>query len=243
MKQYLFLLILLLSISAYGKQNSDKKESRISIGINFSPDYCYRKLAKDDKNLSQTNWENYKRMLDSMHVPKFSYTTGINFRFQLNKRVSIETGLQYSNKGYKSIPMPTIYNWDQPNISIIATTILNYHYYSLPLKLNYALPMKKIHVLGTCGLTLDYLQKVSGKVIPEHPSDTIKARTNVSVYPYNKINISAIISTGLKYHYNKKISFQTEPTFRYSLLSFDSRSSQMTHLWSLGLNLCSYIRL
>jgi len=77
-------------------QNKDTlKTKRIAIGIVFSPDYSYRTLKPN----SSSNW--IAEFRNSLEIPKFGFTTGLNFLLQLNKRLTLEAGLQFSNKGEK----------------------------------------------------------------------------------------------------------------------------------------------
>ena len=77
-------------------QNKDTlKTKRIAIGVVFSPDYSYRTL----KPYSSSNL--IAELRDSLEIPKFGFTTGLNLLLQLNKRLTLEAGLQFSNKGEK----------------------------------------------------------------------------------------------------------------------------------------------
>ena len=242
MKQFIILLIVFSSLSAQGKKKTSSKNNHFSIGVNFSPDYCYRTLTKNNKSLSHDQWTNAKRIQDSIDRPKFGYTIGINLRLQLHKKVSIETGFQYSEKGYKTIPISTFYDPNPPFSIVIATNNINYDYFDLPLKVNFSFLEKRIQIATSAGLIFNVLRQVSVKINPEPPS-TFKTKTIIDHYDYNKLNISALASVGLKFKLNKRMDLQLEPNFRYGLLNTDSKSFQTNHLWSAGLNLGYYIGL
>jgi len=241
MKRLLLLTILFSSISIYGNDTASTKSRRIFIGANFSADHCYRALTKNDRNFPNDQWTMAKKFDDSVEVPKFGYTAGITFGFQINKRISIETGIQYSNKGYKTIPIMTAYNWNEAEA--IATNIINYSYLDFPLRVNFSFLKKRIQILASIGTALNCLVQTSTKTIPETPTITFKTKTNVSLYPYKKINISPMASVGLKYKINTRMNLRVEPTFRFSMLNIDAKSYRTTHLWSAGLNIGYYIDL
>jgi hypothetical protein len=80
-------------------QNADTTRlGKKSIGVLFSPDYSFRTLASF--NSSSAKWIIAYR--DSLEVPNFGYTTGVNFTLSINSSMSLETGFLFSRKGYQS---------------------------------------------------------------------------------------------------------------------------------------------
>ena len=77
------LLLTFLSFSAVAQA----QPGNIQFGVNFSPEYSHRTPYF---------------FLDRS---KMGFTTGINSIYQLNNRIALETGLQYSNKGYQTTLM------------------------------------------------------------------------------------------------------------------------------------------
>jgi hypothetical protein len=232
------LLLLLTFIGPsilYGQDSTSTKERKKFIGINFSPDYSYRYITKNDNNISTEQWTNIKNIEDSIYKPTLGYTTGLNFYYQINKLISIETGIQYSRKGYKTIPMQTVYSFNYP--PAIATNYIYYSYFDFPLRANFTFLKSKLQILASVGAVLNYLHQVSSKSVPETSTLTFQKQTHISEYPYNKINISPSISLGIKYNVNDRINLRVEPTFRYGLINTDDNSYKYTHLWNAGLNI------
>jgi hypothetical protein len=119
MNRIFFLIVILLSNSAFGQDKVAGKNRRFFIGVNFSPDYCYRSLSKNIDSISNSKWNYAKNIEDSVEIPKLGYTAGINFGYQIKSWLSIETGLQYSDKGYKTIPVTTVYDFSHdPEIAM-----------------------------------------------------------------------------------------------------------------------------
>ncbi|NBP74513.1 MAG: hypothetical protein EBZ94_01890 [Crocinitomicaceae bacterium] len=80
-----------ISISTLPKDNI-KFGSRFSVGTFFSPDYSNRILSsnndlKIDKDVEQIN---------NQEKPKFAYSYGLRFGFDLTKKLTINTGFTYS---------------------------------------------------------------------------------------------------------------------------------------------------
>lgn len=244
MKRILLLIVLLFSFSSYGQDDSSIKEKRFFIGVNFSPDYSYRYISKNAKNWDCPDnelWKTIKEFEDSIYIPKFGYTAGINFGFQINEKLSAETGIQYSCKGYKTIPMLTIYDWNERPEK--ATNFVNYYYFDFPLKINYTFLKKRIKIIVSTGAVINILFQSRTKTIPETPTTLFQTTTSISHYAYNKFNLSPFISAGLQYKINNKMFLRAEPTFRYGIFNIDDKSYEAVHLWSAGLNIGYYIGL
>ncbi len=158
-----------------------------------------------------------------------------NFYYQIKKRISIETGIQYSRKGYQTIPFPTVYDFNYD--PAIATNYIYFTYLDFPLQANYTFLKSKLQIIASVGAVFNYLLKVSNKTIPEASTALFQTQTHISNYPYNKINISPTVGLGIKYNINDRINLRAEPTFRYGLLNTDSKSYAFTHLWTTGLNI------
>ena len=237
----LLILLTLLPLTTLSQSTDTITSRRFFIGLTFSPDYCYRTLTQNDETITDEQWNNAKNIEDSIDIPKFSYTTGITFGYQINKRFGIETGILYSNKGYRTVSIATIYDFSKPPEN--ARHIINYSYLDIPLKANLTFLDKKLQLLLGIGTTLNILIKTTVKTIPDSPTDDFPLQTTDIDYEYNKINLSPTANIGLIYNINNRMSLRTEPTFRYSVLNIDDKSYKATHFWSVGLNIGFYVGL
>lgn len=89
------LTFVFLSIVAIGQPKEIDSTKRFSIGINFSPDYSYRKLYLANDEYGFVKHRNEKES------PRFGFTTGLTVCYRLNSRFALESGLQFSDKGDK----------------------------------------------------------------------------------------------------------------------------------------------
>ena len=90
--RYLLMTILLCTqLHAHG-QSQQNEFRKTSIGITFSPAYCFRSLdyAQNNKWIEDLRNEN--------ETPIFGYTTGINIKYNLSEKNAIKTGLLFSLK-------------------------------------------------------------------------------------------------------------------------------------------------
>lgn len=235
MIKQLLLLTFFIPTILFGQDTTKIKERKFFIGVNFSPDYCYRTITQNDNSISSEEWTYIKNFEDSVYKPTFGYTTGFNFYYQLKKRFSIETGIQYSRKGYQTIPFPTIYdiNYDPAR----ATNYVYFSYLDVPLRANFTFLKSKIQIIASAGVVFNFLLQAHGKIVPETPTTMFQTQTHTSNYAYNKLNLSPAVSLGVKYDINNRLNVRAEPTFRYGLLNTDSKSYAFTRLWSAGLNI------
>lgn len=234
MKWLLFITFFLPTV-LHGQDTTTTKNRKFFIGVNFSPDYCYRYITKNDNSIANDQWTRIKNLEDSIYKPTFGYTTGLNLVYRIKQRLSVETGIQYSRKGYKTIPILTVYDFNLNPEK--ATNYIYFHYLDIPLKANLSFLKSKLQIVTSFGTVLNYLLQVSSRTVPETPTASFQTQTHISKYSYNKINLSPTVSAGLKYNINDKINLRAEPTFSYGLLNTDSKSYAFTHLWTTGLNL------
>ena len=87
-------MFIFLSIVAIGQPKEIDSTKKFSIGINFSPDYSYRRLHSDID-------DGFVEIRNKIESPRFGFTSGIVARYQLGSRFALESGLQFSDKGDK----------------------------------------------------------------------------------------------------------------------------------------------
>lgn len=191
--------------------------------------------------LTNNQWNSIINAEDSLIIPKKGMTACFAISYRISKKLEIETGIQYSNKGYQTISMLTMYDITKPPEN--AQNIMNFSYFDIPLKANLSLLDKRFQFLIGAGVTLNVHSKTSATTVPDNPTQEFYIQTYVSDYPYNKINITPTVNIGIKYNLSEIVSLRAEPTFRYSILNIDKKSYKATYLWSAGLNLGFYIKI
>ena len=83
------------NITLFGQDEIRKRQ--FFIGAFVSPDLSYRLLLNNtgtDLTLANSR--------DSYEIPKFGYTLGVNALYQLNSKIALSIGVEYSNKGQKT---------------------------------------------------------------------------------------------------------------------------------------------
>ena len=239
MKQLPIYLLVLITLSSKG-QNTDKKVStadfkRVQIGINFSPDICFRLLKNNDG--SSTSDIGIKRSNEN-EIVKFGYTAGLNVCFNIIKFVGIETGIQYSNKGYQTKTIDYTFGQPNPFAPKEGKFIFNFHYIDIPLKVNFTIGKKKVRFFTSVGLTTNIFIKETQTSILKYTDRTDRI-TKPTSYDYNRINISPTISLGIDYKINSRMNLRIEPIFRYGVLKIID-APVTGYLYNGGLNISYY---
>lgn len=259
MKKLLFIFLIFISLTGLAKETTPSDSilncGRFSIGINLSPDICYRSIKKDHGNDPIT--ETIIIFDNKEEIPKFGYSGGINVCYKYSKHFSFETGIQYSNKGYSDKKSDwsnlTFGDMIDPRYGFVYQTQVptglksfqvrfNYLYLDVPIRAIYSFGKKRFSFLTSIGVTTGYLMKANSTVIKRFDNGDVKRTNQKQIDNFNDINISTSVSLGVAYRVNKKIDVKIEPTFRYGLTKIENYEIA-NYLWSAGLNFSCYYKL
>lgn len=234
----LFLVIIPLTIVS---QNTDSTKARkISIGVTYSPDYCYRILKSD--NASQ--WiANYR---DSIEIPKFGFTTGLNISIKIRKRISLAAGVLFSDKGEMTKPQTLIWGTPRgqtdPTLPIKNKFIYHYRYLDIPIKINYHVLVKRLSVYVTAGISTNIFLSQEVASVQEYSDGHTSKKTSSSISGFDRINLAAIAGVGFGYDITKRIYCKIEPVYRRSITPIIYAPIK-GYFYSLGLNTGLYVNL
>lgn len=242
MKQLTIFLLTLTTLSSYGqdktKETTTSDFKRIQIGINVSPDICFRTLKNNDGS-SSSDFVLTQR--NNRETIKVGYTAGLNVCFNFKKFVGLETGIQYSNKGFQTKFQDLIIGQPDPSLPNKSKFIYDYHYIDIPLKVNFTVGKKKVRLFTSIGVTTNiFIRETQTSVLVY--SDRTDKKTNPTNFDYNKLNISPTISVGMDYKINSRMNLRVEPTFRYGVLKIID-TPVTGYLYNGGLNISYYFGL
>jgi opacity protein-like surface antigen len=205
------------------------------IGLNFSPDYCFRKL--DSTNITNGNPPNVRYTImhyrDSIERAKFGFTAGISIGYDINQNISLESGIFYSDKGYQTMELGP---FNGSNISIGGVKLIySYNYIDIPLMVDATfINYKKFSIGINVGIVLDmFLNAYSTSVLDNNSNTTTTSKDNND---YNKINISIMAGFNFNYKINSKFSIKLEPTYRYGMIRIID-APITAYLWNAGVNI------
>lgn len=243
MKHLLLLPLMLVALASHGQERTEAgavlEFRRVQIGINLSPDICYRTLSSDENG---TPYDYVLQHRNEMEIPQFGYTAGLNICYNITRSFGVETGIQYANRGYRTEPqgvqaIDPVIPLD-PFIPQRIRYIYDWYYMDIPLRVNLALGKRKLRLLTSVGVTTNVLVAATQTNVAEFADRTTR-ETKPSVYDYNTINISPTISVGMDYRVCGRMNLRVEPTFRYGVLQIID-APITGHLYSGGLNVGVY---
>jgi opacity protein-like surface antigen len=248
MKQLLIIIALLFSFTLYGQETNTltttKKTHKLLIGFNFSADIGYRLLKYDRADSHYNGYRN------DNEKPNFGYTSGLNIKYNISKKIGFEIGAQYSKKGYTTKKETLLWDYAFPSSDLVNENGLfpnkfkqnfNYHYIDIPLRVIFSSDASKVQFITSIGITTNLLIKANSPNIYYYKDGSIKRQVH-NKDNYKKINITPTISAGIAYQLSDKLKLNIEPTYRFGLLKTSS-STINEYLWSVGLNITCYYTL
>ena len=236
MKHLTIFLLTLAAFSSYGQDNTKlatiSNFKRVQIGINISPDICFRTRKNiDGGSLGDIIVNEYNKI----ETIKISYSAGLNVCFNIKKFVSLEAGIQYSNKGYRTKFLDLVFEQPDPSLPEKVKMIYSYHYIDIPVKVNFTIGKKKVRFFTSVGVTTNiFIEETQIGVLVY--SDRTERKTSSTNTDYNNVNISPTISVGIDYKINNRMNLRVEPTFRYGVLKITDTPVR-DYLYSGGLNI------
>lgn len=241
----ILIILLLASLNSYAQEGSSNSSNfkRVQIGVNISPDICYRFL----KNTNQSKMANFiKSHRDDTEIIKIGYTAGLNICFNLQSMIGIEAGIQYSNKGYQTkfqeqewVTSNGVFDPSlDPALPNKFKYIYNDHYIDIPIKVNFTFGKKKVRLFTSAGIITNVFIKETQRNIYKSGGQT-NENTQTSNINYNRFNISPMISVGIDYKFNERMNLRVEPTFRYGILKIVN-APVGGYLYNAGLNVSYY---
>ena len=237
MKQLFILLTTLASLTVFGQDA--KPTQKILIGFNFSPDYNFRTLKNND---GSTSSDYVIKSRNNIEVAKFGFTTGVNACFNVSQLVAFETGIQYTNKGYKTKNRDLTYMPPNTSLPTKAKIFYAYQYIGIPLKAKFFFGKSKVRFVSSIGFMTNFLLNVKQTIHYEYSNGKTEKKSQSSKSGFKKIDISPIISVGIYYKLNNKIDLYAEPTCRYGVVK--TKDAPVTeNLWNAGLNFGFYYAL
>lgn len=235
----------LLQAAAAGDSTQFK---RWALGINVSPDWCYKSPSYNGKTLNDGKGNNYVAP-GSREISKLGVTAGFNVNFFLKKKFALCLGIQYANKGYRSTTDLSAWTgvWITPNSNDPAfggkyRYTYSYHNINIPMSAMLLLGNRKLQGLVSAGAAIDILLKETVRVDHTLSDGTVKHYTNKYDVNSNIFNLSPFASAGISYKVSPKIGLRAEAIGRCTV--YQVRDQYVYgNLVSLGINIGCFVYL
>lgn len=234
MKNIFLLILVLVSATLFSQNNR--------LGIFFSPDIAHRKLQ------GNTGLQPFLDARNNNEIPKWGFTTGINYERKITGRLALATGLFFADKGYQTRQSMLTYISQPPQgftpVHFAASFKYNFYQITLPLGVTYYFtnPLKKTRFFVNGGIDISYLIKVRSKAIlyrtggGEDKTITTDDKAN-----YHPLNFAAAIAVGAERSFNG-FTLRIFPRFAYSLTSYynKDKTAMKIYPYSAGLGIGIY---
>ncbi len=239
--KFLFVLLLVIPLSLFCQKGDSTKTIKLSIGLTFSPDYCYRTMVSDP------DFQLFADFLNEYEIPKVGFTSGLNLCFKPVKRFSFETGLLYSDKGEKTIEYSLYYQAPttqaDPALPKTSRYVYHYIYLDIPFKANFFILTKRAKLSVGAGISTNlYLSNYITNIHTYSDGHESRESSKNLFYTFPPLNIAAIAGVGFSYDITKKLYIKFEPTGRYSITPTSSTPIRK-NMYSVGLNTGIYLKL
>ncbi|MFH0895806.1 MAG: outer membrane beta-barrel protein [Bacteroidota bacterium] len=249
MKSHLLLLSLLLSFYSFSQNTTngskEKGSSRFEIGVNFSPDLCYRTLDIIDASATGASLVYNDRNKNEVFKPGFS--TGFSACYYLKKRLGIEAGVQFSDKGYNrkwydlsfGSHLDPLFGFNGDTTNMAAKMKLNYHnyYFDIPFSVKYVLGKKNLRFETRLGVAVNIFIKETITTVLEYNNGEHERSSSETNYKYEPLNISPFAGFGIIYQINKSMSLSMAPIIRYGVFKIIKNEPLTAYLWNAGLDI------
>jgi len=186
------------------------QNSKVSLSTFFTPSYAYRYT-----NTVDNSGEKQKTYRDSIDKHMFGFQAGQLVHFQVNKYLSINSGICFSDMGHLQRHRYLIK-------SALGDTLANkkldlfYHrtYLDIPLTFEIKLRQDRLSYFTTTGIEANFLLNKYELALLDDEPQAIKVVNNAAI---NKINLSVRIGFGASYLLTPTTSFYMAATAKTQL--------------------------
>jgi len=236
---------------------------KVWAGPDFSPSLVSQNMKlSPETNISAFDANSMGNTL-SDQTSKFSFQTGVNGGIRLSSKLSIESGLQFlqqSSNTTTNIFIASADNKIQPSYANLLNnnglrtstseyedpgmrTIVNdnseikvrnvYEYISVPVKVSYSIPVKKMEISLGGGLATDIFMTYKADSKSNTVADLKVTDTGESAF--KRYNFSALINPNISYRVGEKLSIMVSPHYKKAILSYTEKNTFSSLPQSIGI--------
>ena len=192
--------------------------SKISIGLTQSFDLGYRISSAD----AASTW--MKNISDSIEKPTLANSSAVKFQFDLNKKITLRTGIVFSQKGYQ-YRSGTLAGFDlyKEHFSFI----------EVPVQVLYKFGQKKNIPYISIGTSAGYLIESQAVYSLENSAKEVKMDLTSDL---TKFQINGSLGLGMSFSLNQKWNLISELNYSQALYSISSGPLKK-QLFTAGINI------
>ena len=228
------ILFLFVLLNASAQNETPAEYKKIMLGLSFSPDYCSRVLK------SKPSYNSFVEERNDTEIPKFGFTTGLNLLMRLDRKLDLESGIFYSNKGYKTQKQNLFWLDNNKDVPVNYQVIYTYQYFDIPLKLNYYFITSRIRFFLTSGISLNIFNRQQIKLKLEEANGNRSSSLSQNDLGFSSVNLELLTGVGMFYTLSDRMHLKVQPIYRTSLTSLTSSTMINEKLYSIGVDIGFY---
>ncbi|MES2617393.1 MAG: outer membrane beta-barrel protein [Bacteroidota bacterium] len=230
------IILFFLSISAFC-QGQDIKFKKWLIGVSYEANISSRQLKYSASN----EW--VKHIRNNSELPRYGFSTGGNFRYNLDQTFSIETGLLFANRGFATKKHQL--NWATPNFDfpITSETAFAFYYIEVPLKINFNFALRKLRMYASTGVSMNYFVNRNTTLLVYNNNGDKQKTKSQQKYGYTKDTYSILLGFGMNITISKRVLLNIEPIYIQNFTSITADNKAKEYLYSFGLNTKFFLNL
>jgi len=227
----LFSVLFCLAGFSYSQQGAPETKpefTRVMIGLNVTPDMGYRIRTENRNHRNYSYFQNFGFSSYEKEVPKLGFSAGMTMSFYFSRKVGIETGIQFANRGFTheidylaQINMDPSIALAPPFYGLIPETIAqnyNWNYLEYPMRLVIVTGKQEMKFVASAGVCAGiFLNAHRTTIITYVNGNEEKGKSEIS--GYRPFSISPQVSFGADFQVSPLMNIRIEPIARYGLLS------------------------
>ncbi len=238
-------------------QKNKKFKSSWSVSPYYSQDIAFYKI---DNDLNEpVNLQNESEKVLKRETLEQSFTAGINLKKQISKKISLVTGLSFSETSIGIMPEVIYVTSEKGQLAykyiissgyalinpvsraplILGDSIKsaeaqhNIQSISIPLAVGYTFYKKKFEITPSAGLTANVITRAKLKTeISDGQNKTIVSTTKL--YGTKKFYTNFLANINFQYNLNRKLALNFTPTFKYAINPITKNNVVKTYPYSIG---------
>jgi hypothetical protein len=208
------------------------------------PDYIYRSM----QDLTNSAYAEKRKASTAIH---YAYSAGLRFTKVFNNKISIRTGINYSQINERFVAFNGYTLERIININANGDTTANYfnsnaqyktsenvyRNIDIPLQLGYEFGNNRLRINIGAGAMLNIATKRKGSVLDNNgkPVSISSGNDTSSLYGFKKTTgVSLIGSASIYYKLNNRLYLMAEPYYRYSMSPFTKPGISFTQRFHTG---------
>jgi hypothetical protein len=228
MQHSLLILFIFIPALAFGQQ--EKAKGFTAVGLMGSLDYTNRTLDF----VAENEW--VAAMRNRNEIGNTGFTVYSQVRYKFNSRLSIEGGVGYANRSYKTKSENLHWTSDDAALPVKSKTIYRFKYITLPLNINYNIyTHNKIRLFAAAGVAANIFLARRTKVQSSFANGTNNGYAFSKRSGYTTFTATARGAVGIDYQVMKRFTLRIEPYYQRTIRPITADDTAKEYIYAFGL--------